>query len=81
MTPFVLAISIISVVSIFVLLPGIIVGGSLWNHKLKLKERELLVREKELELERERLSYDKVVEARAAIERAGEIVPKADTTR
>jgi hypothetical protein len=73
-----LVISIISVVSIFVLLPGIIVGGILGNRTLKLKERALAVREKELDLERERLSYDKVVEARAAIDRAGEIIPQQD---
>jgi hypothetical protein len=78
MTPLVLVISIISVVSIFVLLPGILVGGSVWNRKLKLKERELIVKEKELDLERERLSYDKVIEARAAIDRAGEIAPPQD---
>ena len=78
MTPFVLIISIISVVSIFVLLPGIIVGGSVWNRKLKIKERELMVREKELDLERERLSYDKVIEARTAIDRAGELAPPQD---
>jgi len=75
MDPFV--ISVISVISIFVLLPGIIVGGVLGNRALKVKEKLLAVREKELDLERERLSYDKVVEARAAIDRAGEIHPRA----
>ena len=42
---------------------------------MKIKERELMVREKELDLERERPSYDKVSEARTAIDRAGEIAP------
>ncbi len=69
--PFV--IGLVSVVSMFVLLPGIIVGAVLGNKALKIKALALSVREKELELEREKLSYTKVLEARQAIDRAGEI--------
>ena len=70
-----LVISIVSVVSIFVLLPGIIVTGVLGNRRLRVREKELAVRERELALELEQLSYRKVVEARAAIDRAGELAP------
>jgi len=65
-----LAISIVSVVSIFVLLPAIVVGGVLGGRFLKLKERELGIREKELETERERLQVLKLMEANDALERS-----------
>ncbi|MEI6874270.1 MAG: hypothetical protein WCL50_03970 [Spirochaetota bacterium] len=73
-----LIISVVSVVSIFVLLPGIIVTGVLGNRRLRGREKELAVRERELALELEELSYRKVVEARAAIDRAGELGPPVD---
>lgn len=69
-------VQIISVIAIGVFLPGLVIGGILAARALRLKERALTIREKELELEREKLSFATVREGRQAIERAGELAPR-----
>ncbi len=71
MSPFV--IPIVGMISTLVVLPMIIVGAILGGRYLKIKERELVIREKELETERERLALLKVMETNDAIERYKEI--------
>lgn len=68
MSPFV--IPIVAIISTVVVLPVVVVGAVLGGRYLRMKERELGIREKELEVERGRYEALKLMEANDAIDRA-----------
>lgn len=54
-----LIVTLISIISIFVALPAILIGGGLLGKVLKLKNAELEVRREELALQRQQLELRK----------------------
>ncbi|GAB6088948.1 hypothetical protein [Spirochaeta dissipatitropha] len=66
MDPFM--VSIVSVISIFVFLPAIVVGGIVASKAMKNKQKELSLRERELELEERRLALDESAYAQSLLE-------------
>ncbi len=69
---------IVAVFSLFVLLPGILVGAGLGRRFFKLKERELDLRQQELEVERERITTLKLLEENERRDRAVELARRRD---
>ncbi len=61
---------IVSVISLFVGLPLILVGAGIARRYFKLKDRELDLRREELELERERVTVLRLLEEDDRRERA-----------
>ncbi len=68
MSPFI--IPIVAIVSTMVVLPLVIVGAVLGGKYLKIKERELIIREKELEVERGRMEALKLMEANDVLDKS-----------
>lgn len=62
-------IPIVAIVSLFVALPAIIFGSVVAGKQIKLKNRELDIRERELALERERVEVLRLMEVNDEIER------------
>jgi hypothetical protein len=62
-------IPIVAIVSTMVVLPLVIVGAILAGRYMKIKERELIVREKELEVQRGRYEALKLMEANEALDK------------
>ena len=67
MSPFI--IPIVAIISSLVLLPAVIVGAILGGRYFKIRERELAVREKELELEHSRVEALKLMEANDVLDK------------
>ena len=63
-------VDIVAIFSIFVALPTILVGAYFGKRFLKLKEKELSIRELELEAEREHYSLLAMKEASSALDKA-----------
>ena len=66
---------VISVISLFVVLPAIIVGSIVYSKRLKLRDKELEIRRLELETERERVRVLGIMEENDERERRAAISP------
>lgn len=64
---------VVAVISLFLGLPGILVGAALGKRFFKIKERELELRQQELDVERERITVLRLLEENDHHDRIGEI--------
>ena len=62
---------IVAIISLFVILPALLVGGGLAGKWFRLKEAELQIRREELEIQKKKLEFLTTESKRELLERLG----------